>query len=624
MENRKSFLQWATYASRRFTTIEGWQEVQSNVYKAAGAGLQFITVDPEFDPEQHHEDASIRTRSSARTSSRLSPRQLKTSDGPTLRALGASGPTANPFDDRHLIAPFAFDFRDPFADSCTTEPVSVPEPVEQDYHIFTRRQKWLVILIIGGAGLFSGLSSNIYFPALQQIANDLKVSLGTVSLTITSYLIIQGVAPLFWGTLSDTLGRRPIYLASFTAYIIANIGLSFSPNFTALFVLRGLQAAGIASTVSMGNGVIQDISPLSERAAFISFYQAIRNFSIAIGPVLGGLLSNFLGFRSIFIFLLALSTVATIMIVFLLPETLRSIAGNGSIRLRGIYSPLIYKITKEPDYWEEPDEPIIRPKLTPASFLEPFRLLAQGDIFASLLFGGVVYAIWSMVTASTTGLFKARFGLNELLIGLAFLPNGFGTIVGSAIIGNLMTQDFRAAEAAYKAERNMPDTAKISAKKVPNDFPIEQARLRHLPWVSGVFIGSTAAYGLSLALPNLTALPGWIAIPLILQFFIAAASNAIFALNQTLVSDLCPGRGASSTAINNLVRCGVGAIGVALIEGMLAILGPAPTFLGLALIVVIFSPLSTVNLYWGMQLRTRRAEKQAVREGKKKMGAGAV
>jgi hypothetical protein len=189
-----------------------------------------------------------------------------------------------------------------------------------------------------------------------------------------------------------------------------------------------------------------------------------------------------------------------------------------------------------------------------------------------------------------------------------------------------MTRDFRATEAAYKAARNMPGTSKISAKKVPNDFPIEKARLKNLPWVSAVFIGSTAAYGFSLASPQLTSLPGWIAIPLILQFLIAAASNAIFALNQTLVSDLCPGRGASSTAINNLVRCGVGAIGVALIEGMLVILGPGPTFLGLALITVIFSPLSTVNWYWGVELRSRRANRQArlEEEKKKKMGAGLV
>lgn len=73
-----------------------------------------------------------------------------------------------------------------------------------------------------------------------------------MNLTITSYLIIQGISPLFWGPLSDTLGRRPIYMASFALYILANIVLSFSPNFPVLLIFRGVQSAGSASTVSIG------------------------------------------------------------------------------------------------------------------------------------------------------------------------------------------------------------------------------------------------------------------------------------------------------------------------------------------------------------------------------------
>lgn len=73
-----------------------------------------------------------------------------------------------------------------------------------------------------------------------------------MSLTITSYLVIQGISPLFWGPLSDTIGRRPIYIASFSVYIVANIILSFSPNFPVLLIARGLQSAGSASTVSIG------------------------------------------------------------------------------------------------------------------------------------------------------------------------------------------------------------------------------------------------------------------------------------------------------------------------------------------------------------------------------------
>ncbi|KAK1700069.1 major facilitator superfamily transporter [Colletotrichum godetiae] len=432
-----------------------------------------------------------------------------------------------------------------------------------------------------------------------------------VSLTITSYLIIQGISPLIWGSISDALGRRPIYIASFAVYIIANIGLSFSPNFTVLLIFRGLQAAGSASTVSIGNGVIQDISPPAERGAFISFYQAIRNFSIAVGPVLGGLLANFLGFRSIFVFLLILSSIVTLVIVFWLPETMRSIAGNGSLRLGGIYKPIVWYLGKEPDYLEDPDEPIPRKKVTLMTFIEPLRLLIQKDILINLVFGGVVYTIWTMVTSSTTILFKELFGLSDLQTGLAFLPNGLGTIVGSAIVGKLMTKDYLEAEEKYKTSHNITGTEKLSGKNMPAEFPIERARLRRLPWIVLIFVASTGGYGLSLNFPSTTSRSGWIAVPLVLQFFIAATSNAVFALNQTLVTDLCPGKGASATAINNLVRCGLGAIGVALVDNFVATTGPGAAFLGLALVTVAVGPLAVIHWYWGQTWRAARMREKS-------------
>ncbi|KAK0612793.1 major facilitator superfamily domain-containing protein [Bombardia bombarda] len=481
---------------------------------------------------------------------------------------------------------------------------------EQPYHVFTKWQKWFVIVIIGTAGLFSGLSSNIYFPALDQIAKDLNVSLGKVSLTITSYMVAQGIAPLIWGSFSDTLGRRPIYIASFCVYIAANVGLSYTPSYAVLLIFRAIQAAGSASTVSIGNGVIQDISPPAERGAFIAFYQAIRNFSIAIGPVLGGALSELMGFRFIFVFLLVLSSVVLTVIAFFLPETLRSIAGNGSLRLNGVYQPLFRRLTKAPCYLANTDDSMLpRKKVTVMTFVSPLRLLAERDILFNLIFGGVVYAVWSMVTSSTTRLFKQSFGLSEIFLGLAFLPNGLGTIFGSAIVGRLMTSDFLAAETSYKLTHNLPPTFKI-AKSIPADFPIEHARLRHLAWISALFTLSVGCYGFTLTFPALLARPGWIALPLAVQFIIAATSNAVFALNQTIVADLCPGRGASATAVNNLVRCGLGAAGVAVVDVLISSAGVAAAFVGLALITVACAPLAVMNWYWGMEWRGRRMERE--------------
>lgn len=73
---------------------------------------------------------------------------------------------------------------------------------------------------------------------------------------------------------------------------------------------------------------------------------------------------------------------------------------------------------------EDPGEKPEVPKVTFKTFAAPVKLLAEKDIIALLVSGGMVYTIWSMVVASTTGIFQDRFGLNELLLGLAFLPNG--------------------------------------------------------------------------------------------------------------------------------------------------------------------------------------------------------
>lgn len=184
-----------------------------------------------------------------------------------------------------------------------------------------------------------------------------------------------------------------------------------------------------------------------------------------------------------------------------------------------------------------------------------------------------------------------------------------------------MTRDFAMLEASYKLHHRprLPPDFKI-AKNIPVDFPLEQARLRHLPWISIVFILATGAYGLSLAVvPTPTSKPpGWITIPLILQFIIAATSNAVFALNQTIVADLCPGRGAGATAMNNLVRCGLGAIGAGLVDGLITSVGVAAAFLGLAMMTIVFAPFAVVNWYWGMEWRGRRAERIETRAAEKR------
>lgn len=72
------------------------------------------------------------------------------------------------------------------------------------------------------------------------------------TLTITVYMIVQGITPSFWGSFSDVVGRRPTFLATMLVYIIANIALAVSDNYAELMVFRALQAAGSSATISIG------------------------------------------------------------------------------------------------------------------------------------------------------------------------------------------------------------------------------------------------------------------------------------------------------------------------------------------------------------------------------------
>ncbi|GKT46283.1 itaconate transport protein [Colletotrichum spaethianum] len=290
---------------------------------------------------------------------------------------------------------------------------------------------------------------------------------------------------------------------------------------------------------------------------------------------------------------------------------MRTIAGNGSLRLSGIYKPLYRYVSKEPKYMQDPDGPLNRQKITVFTFLRPFKLFKEKDLVINLVWGGVIYAIWNMVTTSTTPLFKASFGLSELLLGVAFIPNGFGTIVGSVIAGKLLTRDYKIIETKYKETHNIPYDKDFSPKDIPPDFPLEQARLQRLPWIVTLFVASVTGYGFSLAYPTMTARPGWITLPLIMQFLIAASANGIFALNQTIISDLCPGQGASATAVNNLVRCGLAAVGVAFAEQMLNAVGPGTAFLALGMAVVAVSPIQVVNQFWGPKWRAQRERRRS-------------
>lgn len=206
-----------------------------------------------------------------------------------------------------------------------------PPTVHPPYSIFTVNQKRGIVMMVGAAALLSPLSANIYFPAIPTLARQNHVSIEDINLTVTSYMIFQGLAPTILGDLADMAGRRPAYLLAFVIYLGANIGLALQHSYSALIALRYLQSSGSSGTVALANGVAADIAAPAERGMFMGMALAGPMVGPAIGPVLGGVLSKGLGGRSIFWFLTIAAGVCFAAFSILFPETGRNIVGNSSI-----------------------------------------------------------------------------------------------------------------------------------------------------------------------------------------------------------------------------------------------------------------------------------------------------
>ncbi|KAK5992104.1 Citrate exporter 1 [Cladobotryum mycophilum] len=459
---------------------------------------------------------------------------------------------------------------------------------EEPYHIFSRSQKWHL---------------------------DLHTSETLIALTITIYMIVQGIAPSLFGAVSDTGGRRITFAITLLIYTGANLALSFTTSYPMLMALRGIQALGSSATISISAGVIADIAAPSERGGFMGANAGIRMMGQAVGPIIGGALNQVWGFRSIFWLLFVMSLLVLVLLLIFLPETQRSVAGNGGVPLAGFYKPWAYYI-RQPEQWAHTTA-VPSAKLKPFSLkkcIDPLMYVFQKDIFVLLSWGALVYTLWSMVTSSTTTALLHDFPeLSQWQLGLCFLPNGLGCVLGSIVTGRVMDREFKLIEQQYKDKHGL----KTVNVKDHADFPFERARLATMPYFSGIFLVALALYGPSFELSNMHPnASANLAAPLVLQFVIAFMATAIFNMNSTMLVDCFPSGSAGATATNNLCRCLLGAVGVSVIQPMIDALNIRNAFLILTAVGVIFTPLVWVESKYGAQWRMQREEAKAEKSEK--------
>lgn len=328
----------------------------------------------------------------------------------------------------------------------STEPkleLGAPRPgplPEEPYSTFSSWQKRCVVILMASVGCLGTLSSFVYFPAIPQLADQLRVSVGNINLTITVYLIVAAIAPTIVGNSADTIGRRPTVAVCLAIYLGANIGLALSPSFAALLCFRILQAAGISGTFSITFGVLGDLFTPMERGSTSGIMSFVLNTPPSFGPVLSGLLMQRWGWRSIFWFLTTASACFLLVIVLCLPETSRLVVGNGRVSAaRGLGRPILPLLLPKSSIGEQvsagasTDE-----KPGRISYLNPLKtlgVLRDPATFLVICAMAIYYAIYSSLQASLSSLFSSTYETSSLVTGLAYLPFGVGCGLGAVLSG---------------------------------------------------------------------------------------------------------------------------------------------------------------------------------------------
>ncbi|KAK4544120.1 hypothetical protein LTR36_004618 [Oleoguttula mirabilis] len=477
------------------------------------------------------------------------------------------------------------------------------------FSIFTTKQKRFIVFMVAMAGFFSPLSANIYFPALNTLAIDFDVSSATINLTLTTYMIFQGLAPTIFGDLADMAGRRPAYLIGFAVYIGACIGIACCDSFAALLILRCLQSSGSSGTIALGSGVVADIATSAERGVWMGWATSGPMVAPALAPVLGGIFAQFLGWRWIFWFLVIAACCFVVPLALTFPETGRNVVGNGSIapqgwnmsllnylqvrKARREVQPLERTVTRDSQRTAQQALAKTR-KLRIPNPLNCVSVILEKDVALLLFYNSLVYCAFYDVMASAPQLLAEIYGYDALQIGLCFLPFGCGCFLAPTISGKLMDWNFR------RTARNI---GYVIVKGKSNDlrnFPLERVRIGVV--VPMVIIGDAALLCYGWVMQVETSL----AAPLVLMFIMGLTLTGAFNAMSVMVVDLHPLSPATATAANNLVRCLMGAGATAVVIYMIDAMGRGWCFTLVAGVVAVFSPILWVLEKWGPQWREAR------------------
>ena len=167
------------------------------------------------------------------------------------------------------------------------------------------------------------MSVDLYLPSLPELGRVFGASVPQVQLTLSGYLLCFAIGQIVFGPISDHVGRKPVLLAALSLYVAVCLSCMFATSIEMLIALRCLQALGVAGAPVLARAIVRDLYQGVRAGRELARMGSITALAPVVAPSLGGVLQATFGWRASFLGMAALGLCAIILVVRLLPETMK-------------------------------------------------------------------------------------------------------------------------------------------------------------------------------------------------------------------------------------------------------------------------------------------------------------
>ncbi len=171
----------------------------------------------------------------------------------------------------------------------------------------------LFALALASISLIGPLAVHLFLPVIPAVKAALGLSSATAQLTFTVALFSMAFATLFYGSLSDRYGRRPVLLSGLALFLIGSAACAFSSSVLLLIAGRLVQAVGAGCGITLVRAIAQDVYGASRLIKAIAYLTMAYTLGPMISPIVGGALVDTFGWRSVFGFALVVGVMVAVL-----------------------------------------------------------------------------------------------------------------------------------------------------------------------------------------------------------------------------------------------------------------------------------------------------------------------